>query len=195
MDRYILRITRLQANESSSIILKDNGDTIESNHSALELNVNDTSTNESKKLARWVPNVAFPSKSDYRSSVYAEVHGQFAHNKELSRVHNAICCVTRRFDLIVRGTGNSDDHEGRTSFGKLHFVQVDVSEKVLSDNLSQDIYFQHLENLPWVHFEILQGSKDELTMTRRKWVYADEYKVSENKGGPSWVIESRARCK
>lgn len=141
-----------------------------------------------------LPHSAFTAKNDNnRNPVYAEVLGEFVHSKELTRIHNAICCLTRQFDSIIRWNMDVNEHEGCTSFGINHFVEEDFS--IRADEENTDLY-SHLEEVPWVHFSYMSNSNEnDITAIRRKWHFPNELKVSERKGGPKWAIESRARCK
>jgi Vacuolar-sorting-associated 13 protein C-terminal len=55
----------------------------------------------------------------------------FQHRRQLSRVHNAICCVTRNVDAIIldRGLGPDGSTEGYTSFGDIIFTKEDARTK------------------------------------------------------------------
>lgn len=171
-----------------------------------------TNIKENKKIEEWegtkfkkiyeqagalLPHAAFPSKQDNRNPVCVEILGEFRHKNELTRIHNAICCVTRRFDLVIHKTGNSNDHEGCTSFGHMHFVEEDFSMKSSDNDAPHDNFLHVIDNVPWVHFEMLQELSGDLKAMRRKWIYSDELEVYRKKegGAPKWAIESRARCK
>ena len=142
-----------------------------------------------------VANVTFHSKPDYRNPAYVEVLGEFAHSQELTRVHNAICCLTKQFDLVIHNSKDTD--EGCTSFKSMHFVDESSSdEKFKKDDLKlNETIFNRLEQIPWVHFRASDYSINDISSVRRKWKYSDELNVSKMKGGPSWVVQSRARCK
>ncbi len=141
-----------------------------------------------------MPNVSFNSKPDYRNPAYVEVLGEFAHSKELTRVHNAICCLTKQFDAVIRNKKNTE--EGCTSFKSMYFVDESTSGQRFHKNNEElrDDLFQHLDHIPWVHFGAMDNSID-IKATRRTWKYCNELEVSKMKGGPSWAIEARARCK
>ncbi len=166
-------------------------------------NLNQWEEKKFKKLyeqaGNLLPNVAFASRTETRSPLYADVTGEFANRKEFTKIHNAICCLTRQFDLIQHGRGSSADLQGCTSFGNMHFVEEELLEKSLRRDVSRNNEFQlSLENVPWVpwvQFEAPRNTINDITMLRRNWCYSDELKVSKYKGGPSWVIESRARSK
>ena len=143
-----------------------------------------------------LPNTTFPSRQNNRKPVFAEVRGDFQHSKELTRVHNTICCLTRQFDLIVhhslRGSNNTN---GCTSFRNMHFVETKFSDEVVGDDISKGNLLRQLEHISWVYFEYLQESTNDVTMTRKKWRYINELEVSNTKeGDPNWVIESIAQC-
>lgn len=142
-----------------------------------------------------VGNVAFNSRPDYKNPAYVEVLGEFAHSKELTRVHNAICCLTKQFDLVIHNSKDTD--EGCTSFKSMHFVDESTSgEKIKEDDKRvNESMFNRLEQIPWVHFRASDYSINDTSTIRRKWKYSDELNVSKMKGGPSWVVQSRARCK
>jgi hypothetical protein len=210
---FVLRIRRVPILDSpSALSTKESKEIIESNHSALAMNPDNpkphTNKKGRKKLAKWeernfkkiyeqagalLPNVAFTSRPEEMNPIYAEVLAEYEDNKELTRVHNAICCLTNQFDMIMDVTANSNDLDGCTSFRNSYFVEEDFSTKV--SDPPKDKLFEHLEHIPWVHFEVLQDSTDDIATMRRRWLYSDELEVSKGKGGPSWVIESRTRCK
>ena len=140
-----------------------------------------------------LPNTTFPSRQNSRKPVFVEVRGDFQHSKELTRVHNTICCLTRQFDLIVhhslRGSNNTN---GCTSFRNMHFVETKFSDEVVGDDISKGNLLRQLEHISWVYFEYLQESTNDVTMTRKKWRYINELEVSNKEGDPNWVIESIA---
>ena len=214
---FVLHIHR----QSSEIVLiqdmsTDHGDT-ENLNRQLGMKVNEnyslspTNMNPTRNLNKWeegkkfkkiyeqagalLPNTTFPSRQNNRKPVFAEVRGDFQHSKELTRVHNAICCLTRQFDQIVRSLRGSNNTDGCTSFGNMHFVEAKFSDQVLTDDLSKSNLLRQLEHIPWVHFEYLQESTNDVTMMRKKWRYINELELSNKEGDPNWVIESRARCK
>ncbi len=208
---YVLRIYR-QPNEEQLQNLKTLDDFDVSNHLEEELlgqnTMSPTSSKEIKRLNLWeggkmkriyeqagalIPNTGFASyKQDHRNPLFAEIFGEFSHSKELIRIHNGICCLTRQFDLIIN-SGVDGDNENCTSFGNMHFVEEEFDANKLD---SDDNLISLFEEVPWVHFEKLKkSSTTDITMIRRKWHFSDEMKIFEKKGGPKWVIETRAQCK
>ena len=213
---FVLRIHR-QENDSVPVqdISTDHGDT-ENLNRQLGMKFNDnysslpTNVNETRNLTKWegkkfkkiyeqagalLPNNTFASRQNNRKTVSAEVRGEFIHSKELTRVHNAICCLTRQFDQIIHSSGGSNENDGCTSFGNMYFVATKFSDKVVDDDMSKDDLLRQLEHIPWVHFDHLQEPTNDVTMMRKKWRYMNELEVSNKGGDPNWVIESRARCK
>jgi len=127
-----------------------------------------------------------------RNPPNVEVLGEFSHNKELTRIHNAICCVTKQFERIIYG--GKIETEGRTSFGNMYFVDKDLSHQRSILGGPEDALFKYLEDVPWVHFKELRNDESQdVTVLRQNWCYADELEVSKKLGGPKWAIESRAR--
>jgi hypothetical protein len=59
---------------------------------------------------------------------YFSVMAEFQHRLQLSRLHNAICCLTGNMGAIIRDKGLNKDGttEGYTSFGEFHFISDDT---------------------------------------------------------------------
>lgn len=110
------------------------------------------------------------------------VEGDFKQRVQLSRIHNAICCVVGDFDSIVyEGYHNNDRNEGLTSFGPLHFEQqredVPFGDRA-RDDVKQSLY-SSLEHTAWAY--------DGLEEPRASFLN------SNLSGRPSWLVESRSR--
>jgi len=119
-----------------------------------------------------------------------DVEGEFQHRVELTRIHNAFCCLTSQFSFLlddINGSGDSGNTEGLTSFGPLHFEEEEANATVCNDNDS-DI---NLDAIPWINnFEQPNYWEDQ-----HETFYTKGSKLSADEGGAESisVIEARAR--
>jgi len=137
------------------------------------------------------------------------VRGEFQHRKALIRIHNAICCLARRFDLIMweGGVGVPGSLGMYTTFGHLVFEEESDghcgSGHRRRDDESRpgDVSFESIsDRIGWLHDVDTNGLDSDRRhlpvmsiISRNEWSYADELDSSRREGGPSWWIESRAR--
>lgn len=127
---------------------------------------------------------------------YFTVIAEFHHRKQLSRLHNAICCITGHIDDIIldRGIGNGGS-DGYTSFGEFFFTNTEAMNKGNPDGRTEVLEF-----VPWVpkiFFDLLSQHKDvdenkEFSKMRRIWTLDKEVEASQELGGPNWLVKARA---
>lgn len=112
------------------------------------------------------------------------VYAEFQHRARLTRIHNAICCLTNNLKNVVypSGVGVTGSNQGFTTFGPLHFEPEE-------QHTTQRANLSHLNNLRWVHDFDTARPYD-----RKTWVFSDEYKASKAFGGADWIIEARAKA-
>lgn len=107
------------------------------------------------------------------------VEGEIKHRLQLSRIHNAICCICGDFDSIIYERNPVGGSEGVTSFGPLIFErELQTSAQYDSD---LDLFYASLESTMWKFDE-----------------QESPYRSSDafNKSLPlipSWLVESRLR--
>lgn len=146
-----------------------------------------------------------PIKSPYHGKLLDQrfVLGEFQDRKSLIRIHNAICCVSKHFDLIMYdgGVGFGGSKEGLTVFGHLIFKDDSIKEASANDHKrNKHDFYNILEEVAWLH-DVDTESREEGWMeksissikSRKLWQWSDEVESSKRQGGPSWLIESRAR--
>ena len=76
------------------------------------------------------------------------VEGDFKHRWQLTRIHNAICCIFGDFGSIINERNRMDSSEGITSFGTLHFErQSETPPQKNSRDL--DMFYESLESTKW----------------------------------------------
>ncbi len=126
------------------------------------------------------------TKTKKKDKVTYAVYGEFQHRAELTRIHNAISCLTGQLDSVIysNGVGVPGHTEGYTSFGPLHFVEdknqpnpPDISKRA------------RLDSIPWVH-----SFKPEEVTNRKTWVYADELNERSQTPCPQWLKEASAQA-
>lgn len=130
---------------------------------------------------------AFASSEGEAVSRFA-IDGEFKHRSQLTRVHNAICCISRDFDSILHDGLNGADREGITSFGPLVFEHNSVENLEQSSDLGP--LYASLERTSW-----WCKTPTAVLDSRRKYdpsLYTDVLHVSASEGGPNWLIEARA---
>ena len=126
----------------------------------------------------------------------------FQHRRQLSRVHNAIRCVTRNLDAIIldRGLGPDGSTEGYTTFGDMIFTKEDARARKMDFLDDENETVRNLEKAPWVHecmFEDYRfiGAKETATKfkeERHTWTLQHELHLSATRGGPRWLMKARA---
>jgi len=128
-------------------------------------------------------------QQDHDSFDVKKIEGEFQHRSELTRIHNAICCLTGQFESVEseKGIGTDGNTEGFTSFGYLNFDENLSTAATPKDE--EKHFYNCLERVPWV-----QGSRPNAVSDRNIWSFSDELEVSKKEGGPQWVISSRAQA-
>ena len=130
------------------------------------------------------------------------VLAEFQHRRQLSRIHNAICCITGTLDAIIldRGLGTEGSTEGYTSFGDLIFTpeNFDVGKM---DSIDDEVNcLKQLEKVPWVHestfkeYRFVGSDKttSNFVQLRHMWTLKREFEASQSRGGPLWLIKARS---
>jgi len=110
------------------------------------------------------------------------IEGEFKQRLQLSRIHNAICCISGDFDSVISGE-NLDRNEGLTSFGPLIFEHTDQSLKHQVGQTSPDLSFLYssLERTVW--------SCNNL----KTYLFSDVLRNKCLYDNPSWLAEARSR--
>lgn len=111
------------------------------------------------------------------------IEGEFKQRLQLSRIHNAICCFSGDFESIIYEGNHNDRGEGTTTFGPLIFEHPEEGLECLEENVGDDLssLYSSLEHTPWK----CNGLKTSL--------FSDAMNNSILSGGPSWLVETRAR--
>jgi hypothetical protein len=127
------------------------------------------------------------------------VLAEFHHRRQLSRLHNAICCMSGNMGAIIldRGLSKDGSSDGYTSFGEFFFTKT---EAVHTDNFENRA--DNLEDVPWVPVNFFQtvarndgvDSSKEFSKMRRGWKLEKELEASEEVGGPKWLVKARAEA-
>ena len=127
------------------------------------------------------------------------VLAEFHHRRQLTRLHNAICCLAGDLESVSidHGLNRDGSLEGYTSFGQFLFSReeadfVDGHENSISEEL---------EDIPWVDEKFLVDtagmSREEIaaefTKQRKRWTWEKEMRSSRTMGGPSWLVDARAK--
>ena len=72
------------------------------------------------------------------------VEGELKHRPQLSRIHNAICCIRGDFNSIIREKYHDSGDEGITSFGLYIFEQ-----NILENSEDRSLMYSSLEHTVW----------------------------------------------
>ncbi|MFM7565286.1 MAG: hypothetical protein ACKO4K_00915, partial [Flavobacteriales bacterium] len=72
------------------------------------------------------------------------VAGEFKHRRQLSRIHNAVCCIFGDFDSIIYERSHIDGTEGITSFGPYSF-----EKKPVDNREDRSFLYESLEYIIW----------------------------------------------
>jgi regulator of replication initiation timing len=130
------------------------------------------------------------------------VLAEFQHRVQLTKLHNAICCVVRDFDsVVVDHAGDADQpYKGATTFG-LYTFGASSQDSNTSPSSNADL-IAALEHLPWMHdatFNMIRHLPEnnqvaEVSKLRQGWMFSKELEASRQLGGPKWLVEARARA-
>lgn len=120
------------------------------------------------------------------------VLAEYQCRNQLVRLHNAISCVVRDFDAVIRdpSLGRPGSTEGYTSFGILYFEDTDDEVDIRGSAFDMDL----LETIPWITepmFAALEDSRG-FEDLRRQWTIADE--LSAFPETPVWFKRARAEA-
>ncbi|CAJ1965882.1 unnamed protein product [Cylindrotheca closterium] len=130
------------------------------------------------------------------------VLAEFQHRQQLTRLHNAICCVVRDFDAVVIDHASGVDPVSRKEFTfGLYAFGPGSSDSITSSRCNVDT-IAALENIPWMQdstFSLVRNLPEkrqieEVTKLRQLWTYSRELEASTKQGGARWLIEARARA-
>lgn len=135
-------------------------------------------------------------------SEWFTVLAEYQHRRQLTILHNAISCIVGDFNAVIVGGRHELDHgsEGVTDFGIFGFdANLQGGKAAYASNA---VLVNALENLPWIHenvFKKVNGKsrsrqRDFVSTLRQNWVFSSELEASMAQGGPSWLIEARARA-
>jgi len=102
------------------------------------------------------------------------VEGDFKQRLQLSRIHNAIACMSGDFDSIITEVRHKDKGEGLTSFGPLIFDRQ--QDAPLGNNVDLSFLYSSLEHTAWSFNTSPTPSNRNLFDSM-----------------PSWLMESRSR--
>jgi hypothetical protein len=86
----------------------------------------------------------FASTEDVDCHRYT-VEGEVKHRVQLSRIHNAICCICGDFNSVVRENYHTNGEEGITSFGPYIFEQI----LPVDDKADRSFLYAALERTVW----------------------------------------------
>lgn len=124
---------------------------------------------------------------------------EYQYRRQLTRMHNAISCISGNFDSIVRDAslGRPSSTEGYTSFGMYFFERNSASDE---DGEFTGLV-NRLENLPWVRTSTFDEAHDKTTSEQKLYLsrlreesdFASDLEASRREGGPEWLIVGRAR--
>jgi len=113
------------------------------------------------------------------------IEGEFKQSSQLSRIHNAVCCLSGDFESILYEGNQEDGSEGKTSFGPLIFERTQQKPQISIENERDDFnsLYSSLERSTW-ECNILQ---------RDTPLFSEGLINSGLSQCPSWLVESRAR--
>jgi len=79
------------------------------------------------------------------------IEGEFKQSSQLSRIHNAICCLSGDFESLLYDGNQEDGSEGKTSFGPLIFERTQQKPQVSIENGRDDFnsLYSSLERSTW----------------------------------------------
>jgi len=146
--------------------------------------------------------------------------GDFEHKQQFIRIHNAICCLTSNFaSIITESDFVQDNDEGTYTFGYMTFSPTSSCSEE-SDNISSMIrgrlkkimFYDLLEHALWKEKSkslvgkfsscpfSYEGSdkashlNPQVILESKQWkTFSDQLQVSKAEGGPTWLIQARAK--
>lgn len=129
---------------------------------------------------------------------------EFQQRGQLTRIHNAICCVLGNFDKIIddRGGSRKGSTEGFTSFGELYFGRDRAREAVAETPGFDKEVCEALNDLLWMHesqfqqFKLKPPEKQQKLIKEMKdsWVLSREVSATMEHGVPMWIVDARAKA-
>lgn len=103
--------------------------------------------------------------------------GDSSHLGQLTRIHNAICCLSKNYSSVIIDDGTKSDEAGYVHFKSMMFDTRSEATEM------ERVFAVDLDQIMW-----LDQKRD-----RNNWTLADEEKLSRNLGGPEWLVRARAR--
>lgn len=149
------------------------------------------------------PNSAWTNKCN-SDLTYFTVLADFNHRRQLTRIHNAICCVTGQINSIIvdRGLNKNGSTEGYTSFVDFTFTEGKAIKDISTTSTLEQNDCTYMEYLPWVpeaFFTDIKGLSDleasqHFAELRSSWTLEKEKDATQRLGGPTWLVEARAKA-
>jgi hypothetical protein len=130
------------------------------------------------------------------------VLADYQYRPQLTRLHNAICCVTGDVDSVVPVSWHVGSHaastDGHTSFGMYVFDKESDTDTVGMAELSSATRFEYLPWIPRQAFDLMRNETAEdqkifLSKLREECNFNTELEQSQYEGGPDWLVAARAR--
>ena len=130
------------------------------------------------------------------------VLAEYQHRPQLTRFHNVISSLVGEYGAIIRDRSvfGHGEQEGVTRFGVFSFEKPTIDQRSIA--ASNSALIMSLEALPWIHGQVFEQierlpkaqQRDAVLAARRSWTFATDLESSKREGGPSWLIEERARA-
>ena len=145
-----------------------------------------------------------PDEMNKRSGISElfTVLAEYQHRRQLTSLHNAICCIVGDFNAIVQDNGRDFERnrEGVTNFGLFGFESEVQDERNAYASNAELVAF--LENLPWMHEKVFERTdgmsrtqqREYISKLRQNWVFSRDLEASMEQGGPGWLIDARAKA-
>jgi hypothetical protein len=125
---------------------------------------------------------------------------EYQFRQQLACFHNVVCCISGRFDdLLFEGPEDTPNNyvDGLTCFGMFLF------DRPTAVAIMRDESIVKLDNVPWIpKFKIVEYSEKSpneqkllISALQEHWTLSDEMEAARNEGGPSWLVEAKARSR
>jgi len=159
------------------------------------------------------------SAFDFNGQVVGEYHGstrgekgellqwysvlaEYDYRPQLARLHNAVSCIGRDFEAIIRdpSLGRPASTDGYTSFGMFFFEATDFDSIPRSLEVSHNI-ITSLGCLPWIDKETFVEAENKppaeqvhFLARQRDRDFQEELQLARGDGGPDWLAVALAEA-
>ena len=140
-------------------------------------------------------------KSGFAAEDQFTVVGEYRFRHQLIKIHNALCCISQKFEKILFDPTSPDCQrrkEGCLSFGGYHFHDTSAAETT-----DEFVLPDSMESIPWISNSVLLDCRGKTTSEQKLYLHAlregwsvdKEIALADSEGGPAWLVHVRAKSR